>query len=257
MKSEALSEYYDDPALYDLLYAHLTDDVAFYVEAAKRAKGPVLEVGCGTGRVLVPTLEAGVDIDGLDVHAPMLEGLRRKAEARGLTPRVVEGDMRDFTMPRRYALLTCPFRAFQHMLTTDDQLRALRCMREHLEAGGALAFNVFFPSFDKIATTADEPIASIETVHPETGLPVVAWDRPTYDRVNQIVSVEREVQESDARGYVSRTIRTAFRMRWIWRAEMELLLRTAGFARWEVRGGFDGRPLERDTDEMVWTAWKD
>ena len=257
MSRDPTAEYYAEPELYDLLYGHLADDVAFYVAAAQRAKGPVLEVGCGTGRVLLPTLEAGVDIDGLDVHAPMLDGLRRKARARGLAPRVFEADMRDFTMPRRYALVTVPFRAFQHMLTADDQLRALRCMREHLDSGGSLLFNVFHPSFDVIATAGDEPRATIETVHPETGLPVVAWDRPTYDRVNQLVAVEREVQESDARGYVGNTRRLAFRMRWVWRPEMELLLRIAGFSRWEVRGGFDGRPLEKDTDEMVWTAWRD
>jgi hypothetical protein len=46
-------------------------------------------------------------------------------------------------------------------------------------------------------------------------------------------------------------------MRWTWRFEMELLLRAAGFTRWAVLGGFDGRPFEKDTDEMVWTAWKD
>ena len=63
--------------------------------------------------------------------------------------------------------------------------------------------------------------------------------------------------ESDARGYAAKTHRDHFRLRWVFKPEMELLLAAAGFARWEVCGGFDGRPLEKDTDEMVWTAWKE
>ena len=89
---------------------------------------------CGTGRVLLPTLEASVDIEGLDLHPGMLDVLRKKAAALGPAPRVHLADMRDFTLARRFALITVPFRAFMHLLTTEDQLRALRCMREHLEA---------------------------------------------------------------------------------------------------------------------------
>src|SRR6185503_13374195 len=125
-------------------------DIDFYVAAAKAARGPVLELACGTGRVMIPCLEAGADVDGLDLRADMLDALRRKAAAKGLVPRVVQGDMRDFTMPRRYSLITIPFRAFLHLQTTDDQLRALRCVRDHLEPGGALLFNVFHPGFEHL-----------------------------------------------------------------------------------------------------------
>ena len=125
-------EGYVQPEVYDLYYSWLTHDIPFYVARAREARGPVLEVGCGTGRILLPTFQAGADIDGLDLHPGMIEVLRRKASALGLGPRVFRADMRDFTMPRRYALITIPFRAFMHNLTTDDQLRTLRCCREHL-----------------------------------------------------------------------------------------------------------------------------
>ena len=250
-------EHYVRPEVYDLTYSWLTDDIPFYVARAKEARGAVLEAGCGTGRVLLPTIQAGVDIDGFDIHPGMIEQLEQKAAALGLTPRVSVNDMRDFTMPRRYGLITIPFRAFQHLLTTRDQVAALRCMREHLEGGGALVFNVFFPSFDKMVQPDGEPLLEREFVHPESGLPVAMYATRQTDRVNQILRVEREVVESDARGYAARTHRDRFSMRWIWKAEMELLLGAAGFSRWSVQGGFDGRPLEKDTDEMVWTAWKD
>jgi SAM-dependent methyltransferase len=250
-------EEYVKPEVYDLYYSWLTDDIPYYVARAKEARGAVLEAGCGTGRILIPTLQAGVDIDGFDVHPGMIEVLRKKAAALGLEPRVSVADMRDFTMPRRYALITVPFRAFMHLLGTDDQIAALRCLREHLEGGGALILNLFYPSFAKLVAPEGEPVLEKEFPHPETGLTVAMYVTRRTDRVNQLLHAEREVVESDARGYATITHRDRFTLRWIYRHEMELLLRAAGFTRCDVRGGFDGRPLEKDTDEMVWTAWKD
>jgi len=94
--------------------------------------------------------------------------------------------------------------------------------------------------------------------HPGTGLPVALVSvRRESDRVRQVLHAEMELRESDARGYAGAVHRHRFSLRWTYRFEMELLLKAAGFPRCEVRGGFDGRPLEHDTDEMVWTAWKD
>jgi SAM-dependent methyltransferase len=248
---------YGDPELYDLAYSSYRDDLDFYVATAKRARGPVLEAACGTGRILIPTLQAGVDIDGFDLTPAMIERLKKKAAALGLSPRVVQADMRDFTLPRRYALITIPFRAFMHLLTTEDQIAALRCMREHLEPGGALVLNFFYPSFDRIVQPDDEPRIEREFPHPETGLPVVLQGRSRYDRVNQLLHARQEIVLSDARGYLSATRPREFTLRWTFRYEMELLLRASGFQRFEVQGGFDGRPLEKDADEMVWTAWRD
>lgn len=257
MEAPDLSQYIE-PALYDVAYAWHTEDVPFWVERAKQARGPVLEAGCGTGRVLLPVLVAGVDAEGLDLHPGMLEVLKTKAAALGLTPRVHVADMRDFTMPRRYALITVPFRGFMHLLTTADQLAALRCMREHLEPGGSLVLNLFYPSFARMVEPGDEERVEREFAHPATGLPVaLVTVKREYDRVRQILRAEMELRESDARGYAGAVHRHRFSLRWTYRFEMELLLHTAGFPRCDVLGGFDGRPLERDTDEMVWTAWKD
>jgi len=256
METSEIADYMK-PEVYDLAYSWLTDDIPFYVERAKEAGGPVLEAGCGTGRVLLPTLQAGVDIDGFDIHPGMIEVLKQKAAGLALSPHVAVADMRDFTMPRRYGLITIPFRAFQHLLTTADQVAALRCMREHLESGGALVFNVFFPIFEKMAQPDGEQILEREFTNQATGLPVAMYVTRQTDRVNQVLRIEREMVESDARGYAGATHRDRFSMRWTWKPEMELLLGAAGFTRWSVTGGFDGRPLEKDPTEMVWTAWKD
>lgn len=243
--------------LYDLAYSWYDVDVDFYVNQAKEAGGPVLEIGCGTGRILVPSLQAGADIDGLDLRQSMLDRCAEKATALGLAPKLYQGDMSDFTTPRKYRLITIPFRAFQHCMTTDAQLKALRCIREHLESGGRLVFNVFFPNY-KLLTTEDGEVAmEREFTHPETGLPVSYVSRSWRDRVNQTMRVESEILESNERGYIGKTHKFGFEMRWVFKPEMELLLHTAGFTRFEVMGGFDGSPLESDEAEMIWTAWRD
>jgi SAM-dependent methyltransferase len=251
-------EGYLQPELYDLAYSWYTVDIPFYVTRARESRGPVLEVACGTGRILIPTLEAGVDIDGLDFHPGMLAVLEQRARARGLEPRVRQADMRDFTMPRRYRLVTIPFRSFMHLTTTEDQLRTLRCIKEHLEPAGALLFNLFYPNFDALVNPSHQVHQDRRVVNPANGRTVVLHTTSDVsDRVNQIKHMEREIVELDDAGRPERVHPHRFHMRWTWKYEMELLLERAGFARHEVLGGFDGKPLERDTDEMIWTAWRE
>src|SRR4051812_48170162 len=105
---------FDDGELYDLFCRGLTYGIDFYVGLARAAGGPVLDVCCGTGRVTLPCLEAGADADGLDLSAAMLSTFRQKAAALGKTPNLYQGDMSDFRLPRRYALVMITFNAFVH-----------------------------------------------------------------------------------------------------------------------------------------------
>jgi SAM-dependent methyltransferase len=246
---------YVDSALYDLVYSWYTADLEFYVERARAARGPVLEAACGTGRVLIPTLEAGVDIDGFDLEPAMIERLRSKAAARGLAPRLFVGDLREFTAPRRYALITIPFRAFMHLETSDDQIAALRCLREHLAPGGALVLNLFYPRWEYMREHEGRRLLEREFTDPASGSHVALWDTAHYDRVNQRLVNEREVVVRD--GDRETTHRYGFTLRWTFVYEMELLLGLAGFTRHALARGWDGGPFAHDTEEMVWTAWKD
>jgi len=248
---------YVAPALYDVQYSAYREDLPFWVELARDAGGPVLEAGCGTGRVYLPLLEAGVDADGLDLLPAMLDELRRKAAVLGLAPRVHEADMRNFTLPRRYTLIVIPFRAFLHNLTTADQIATLRACRQHLETGGRLVVDLFYPSFARLIEPDGEWRLEREFPHPESGRPMSVVSRRASDRVNQTLRVEMELREHDERGAVLAAHPQSFALRWIYKPEMELLLQVAGFARWAVAGSFDGRPLLHDTDQMIWTAWKD
>ncbi len=246
---------FDDGALYDLLCAGLDYGFDFYLGLAKAARGPVLDVCCGTGRILLPCLQAGVDIEGLDLFPAMLARLREKAAALGRQPVLHEANMTCFQLPRRYAFVMIPFNAFVHNLTADDQLTCLRSCREHLLPGGLLAFDTAFPGPHWIGAASGTRHLEGELPHPETGLPVRMWDTRTFDRVNQLQHSFNEVEFLDAAGGVVSTHPSKTTLRWIYKGEMELLLRVAGFARWKILGSFDGRPLVNETDDMIVQAW--
>jgi SAM-dependent methyltransferase len=263
MSGDASQRYFADPALYDVIYAAITGDIPFHVELARHARGPVLEVACGNGRVLVPCVEAGADVDGIDTDPGMLDAARARLAARGLRAGLVRADMRDFTLPRRYELVAIPFSSFLHNLTQRDQLATLRCCREHLEQGGKLVLVMFSPDPKRLLENDGTARVSLEHASPAGTGTVRVWDAVTSDAVEQANHVERRVELLDAGGAVTSTHTMAFDLRWIWPAEMELLLLTAGFTRFAVEGrtsyddGFRPKPKLEARDVMVWTAWKD
>ncbi|SDR11346.1 class I SAM-dependent methyltransferase [Natronobacterium texcoconense] len=132
-------------------------DVEFYVNLAQEVDGPVLEVGCGTGRIYLDLLRAGVDAYGIDISEEMLAILEQKADEADLTPSVRQSDMTDFVPTRKYELIIVPFRTFLHNVTIADQKAALRQLREALVPDGRLVLNFFVPSFDVICETYGDP----------------------------------------------------------------------------------------------------
>jgi ubiquinone/menaquinone biosynthesis C-methylase UbiE len=147
---------YEEYAFIADLYDHIVPyrdrpDIAFFVEAASEAGSPVLEVGCGTGRVLIATARAGLVVVGLDLSPHMLTMCRRKLrhEPEAVQSRVqlVQADMRKFELDQLFTLATVPFRPFQHLMTVEE-LSCLASIRRHLVDGGALILDMFNPSLD-------------------------------------------------------------------------------------------------------------
>jgi len=159
MTAQAEDLYAQSAEFYDAVDSYRArSDVPFFVGYAREANGPVLEIGCGTGRVLVPTAKAGCDITGLDFSEAMLDHCRRKLEreAQDVRRRVklVQGDMRSFDLEQRFALITIPFRPFQHLLTVEDQLACLACVKRHLAPGGRFILDLFNPSMKALTEEA-------------------------------------------------------------------------------------------------------
>ena len=234
--------------LYDSvpLYA-ARQDVGFYLEEAKAARGTVLEVGCGTGRILLPIARAGIPITGIDGSKQMLE--RCRAKLQGERVKLAQHDARDFDLREKFDLIIAPFRVVQHLTTIDDQLRFLATVARHLAPQGRLIFDVFNPRFDMLVGA--DGVEREDT--PEQRLPDGRTFRRTY-RVARVRWID-QVSEAELIYYVDgKRYVQAFEMRWYLAAELRNLLARAGFRVCAMSGDFARGPVVDGCPELVVTA---
>ena len=249
---------YDAIPDFGLLYDHVPlylerSDVAFYVEEAKSSRGPVLELGCGTGRILIPIARAGSTIVGLDSSKQMLERCRANLarEPAAVQQRVTlhQHDMHDFDLGAQFSLIIAPFRVFQHLTTIAAQLRFLATVARHLAPQGRFVFDVFNPRFE-ILVSAD---GTEREDTPATRLP----DGRTFRRAYRIARVRwvDQVSESELIYYVDgKRYVQSFEMRWFLPAELQHLLARAGFRVRQAYGDFARGPLVDGAPEQVVVA---
>ena len=251
---------YDDWAdIYDQVYAYLDHDLAFYVEQAKASGGPVLELGCGTGRVSLAVAAAGLDVTGVDISPRMIEVAQSKAEKAGLTEkaRFVVGDM---TVPEAgggFALVAFPFRSFQSMLTVEEQRAALENAATYLRPGGTLVLDIFAPDIHRLGNEHDEavPFHVRDLEQPDGGIYVV-WGQNMWDELEQVNSARLIIEELDPSGLSLRRLYRDFDLRYVYRFEMQHLLELSGFTIEAEYGDFDGGPVTEYSDDLVWIAHK-
>ena len=145
-----ISDFYDLPELYDALLP-ATAHVSYYADLARQASGDVLELACGTGQLTVPIASTGMPTVGLDLSAPMLTAARQRAAAQKVSVQFVLGDMRNFDLGRRFALIFIARNSLLHLHSTEDLLAAFRAIRRHLAPGGIFAFDIFNPNVRLLA----------------------------------------------------------------------------------------------------------
>jgi len=220
-------------------------DLDFYVRQARASGGPVLEIGCGTGRILIPTARAGIEAVGLDSSSAMLSVCRQKLSRQPIEVqskvRLVEGGMTKFDLGQRFCLVTIPFRPFQHLLTVEDQLSCLSVIHRHLLPGGKLVFDIFNPSLPHL--TGEKSFDELMD-EPEFTMP----DGRRVQRHHRVVSRDlfKQTQESEMLYDVTHSdgrkerFTQRFSMRYVFRFEAEHLLARSGFEVEEVYSDFDG-----------------
>jgi SAM-dependent methyltransferase len=232
---DAMSEYDRIARLYDPWSASVTEDVDFYASLAVEAGPPVVELGVGTGRIAVPTALAGVRVIGVDASAGMLEVCREAAERAGVASLLDlrQGDLREPPVRERVGLVTCPFRAYLHLTSDGDRLRALRAAHRLLRPGGRLVFDVFEPSDEDVQAT------HARWLEREPGI----FERADWDLETRTLTLS--VRGGDEA--------TTMALAWLSPPEWRSLLVQAGFVVEAQLGWFDGRPWDGGEDS-VWIA---
>ena len=149
---EAFAERYEEWS------AEMTADVAFYVELAREADGPVVELAIGNGRVAIPVAQAiGRPVIGIDTSPAMLDLARAGAREAGVELQLHEADMRQLALDEPAALIYCPFRALLHLPTWADRRRTFERVAASLRPGGRFAWNAFALDHRIAARLDDSP----------------------------------------------------------------------------------------------------
>lgn len=235
----------------------LSGDTAFYEALAREAGGPILELGCGSGRVAWALARAGFEVWGLDRSEAMLERARAR-EVGGLagSARFVAGDMADFELPAAFGLAIFPGRSFQSLLEPAQQRSCLDAVRRHLRSGGMVSVHLFDPRLDLCVPEAgaDGPVNRGLYRHPDAGT-MVSWSTlgRRNDPLRQRIEELWEFVEHDATGGILRRQRERLRLRWTYRWEMRYLLELAGF-RVEAEFSDFHRAPPAYGKEQVWVA---
>src|SRR5262245_17619836 len=219
--------------LYDPWSASVTEDVAFYLEEARRSGGPVVELGVGTGRIAVPIAAEGIRVIGVDSSRGMLEVCARRAALAGVEIDLRVGDVREPPVLERVPLVICPFRSLLHMHTDGDRRAVLAAVSELLAPKGRFVFDVFTPGADDIAKTHDRWLER------EPGI----FERAHWDESSRTLTLT--VRGSDGE--------TTMALAWLAPAEWRRLLEECGFEVEACYGWFDRTPFTGG-DDTVWIA---
>ena len=227
---DAIAEIYDPWSL------SVTEDVPFYVAEARKAGGPVVELGIGTGRIAVPTAAAGIPVIGVDSSAGMLEVCRRHAEEAGVAELLDLrlGDIADPPVRERVGLVTCPFRSYLHLPDAAARLGALRAARELLVPEGRFVFDVFAPKRDDIEET------HARWIEREPGI----FERADWNEQDRTLTLSVRGQNGES----------TMKLAWISADEWREALEEAGFEVERVYGWFDYRPYRRGHEDFVFVA---
>jgi SAM-dependent methyltransferase len=164
-----MSMLYDDPNLYDALLPASAAQLNYYLNIARQSTGHVLELACGSGQLTVPVAAQGLPTTGLDQSPKMLSAARRRAAASGTQLQLVEGDMRDFDLGQRFALIFVARNSLLHLSEPDEFAALFAAVRRHLEPNGILAFDIFSPNLKLLSRPSGERFHVMRKTTPSHG----------------------------------------------------------------------------------------
>jgi len=226
-------------------------DQAFYDSRLRANGGRALEVACGTGRLLLPLLRDGLQVEGLDTSRDMLDRLRARARAMGLSPVLHEAPMQDFDLPSRYRAVFVPSTSFGILVEPDEVAAALACFLRALEPGGEVVIPVSEASAASEAVPDWRERRNVRL--PEEDAHVVVFERIAYGDGGRLQRWQLRYEVERA----ARPKEVFFRehvVRHYGAGEFRALLQAAGFESVEVRRGYTEPQSSDPADDLVFCA---
>jgi SAM-dependent methyltransferase len=255
-QDDSVDPYAELPELYDLEHANFAEDIALYLQFAEVIGDPILEMGCGTGRVLRPLAVAGHRVTGVDRSAPMLT--RARQVLVGIpepgTVTLFEGSMAsaDRAPGGPFGLVIFSLNGLMHLPTLAEQREALVAARRALDPRGMLVIDLPNPTPDWLAAF-DGRVHLDGTWDRRDGEAVSRFSSSTHSPSLQRIDTELWYDTVHRDGSVQR-VRTRFQMRYLIRSELELLLELVGFVEWQIYGTYELDPFDDHSERMLVTA---
>lgn len=250
------TEYDNFARFYDLEYRNVTDDLAFYRQFAEHCQSPVLELGCGTGRIMRHLAQAGIRVTGVDSSEPML-AIARQSLGDDTQParrvHLIEADMRSFQVRTRFRLAICAINTFMHLMTTEDQAACLATVHRHLVANGLLIIDIFNPDVALLLEGGGRLMLERLLVDTTAASVVTKMASAWVDRAGQVNHVTYLYDELAEKGELRRTIAT-ISQRYLYRYEMEHLLHNNGFRVENIYGNYQLDAFGPDSMKMIFVA---
>jgi SAM-dependent methyltransferase len=239
---------------YDLDNAEFTEDLDFWLELAGEHGSPILELGCGTGRVLLPLARRDYAVTGVDNSPAMLARLEAKLAVaqtmragRPLAPTLLQAGLADFSAAGPFQLAVMPFNTFMHLVTPEAQVAALANIRRHLAPGAPLVLDLINPAD---AYAAAEQGLTLERAFTDGERVVQVFSSLRLDRAAQLGAITWLYDSVGAAGDIQRTV-VPLTMRYSFPGELRWLLEKTGFALAHVYGDYDRSPFAEGTPRMI------
>ncbi|MCB2220433.1 MAG: class I SAM-dependent methyltransferase [Bacteroidetes bacterium] len=233
---------------YDTIYQQVRNDAdhAYYLEKIEAAMGPILEVGTGTGRFFMDAIQRGADIYGIDFSPAMIEVLKHKL-SRKHHHRVKVQDIRTMNPDMKFKLIIAPFRVFMHLISIEDQLKALNRVYQFLDDGGSFIFDLFIPDLKLLQQGLDNMMDYNSEYEP--GMKLKRYVSMKADPVHQISKISFRLEWQEGGTIQSKTWNTE--LRFFFKYELELLLRSSLFADFNIYGDFNENPIMESSKEYI------
>lgn len=256
MTATNLDPYAEIAEYYDLEHAGHDADIDLILNLAQVVGDPILELGCGTGRLLVPLAEAGHRVTGLDLSASMLKRAAAAVANASLSSLVTlhHGSMTsaDEAPGGPFGLVIIALNGLLHLPTATAQRETLLAARRALDPRGQLAIDLINPSPETLRGL-DHGVTHEGGWHLPNGVRVDKFAARRVSPSEQHIETDLWYDRLGADGTVRRTA-THYPMRFLHRAELELLLELTGFAEWNIYGGYDLEPFEDGSERLFVTA---
>ncbi len=239
---------------YDADFGEIEEDIPLYVNFAHRTGDPILELGCGTGRVLLPLARAGYRVVGVDIAPAMLARAREKARRAGVAHRVhlVHGDARALPFAGVFPLVIYAANSFMHHTRQEEQRRVLARVRDHLRPGGLLILDLFNPDV-RVLAEQDGRVEFVRSWEEGTGAVVSKYQAVRSFPARQLLEVTYIYERVFPDGRVQRTV-APFTMRYLWPEEIPLLLELVGLEMEAMYGTYDLDPVSDDSPRLIVVA---